>query len=207
MIVLRAPPPVLGVGSIIAGVVAASLTWFELDRTFRVPPSTTKKIALYALWWGFVLLNGALALFLYTQVYDLTLFANWPEWLRGVVVGGTYLSVVRQKFFTTQRSGKDDKTPIGIELLYENVKEAVFRRINDIAGAARQREVRQLSDSSQLAALARDAKLRVNNDTLLSRQRKTELLAWILTVLKDPQASEPDKKDALATFVLYGDQT
>ncbi|HSY49121.1 MAG TPA: hypothetical protein VLC46_09945 [Thermoanaerobaculia bacterium] len=187
--------------------VAASLTWFELDRTFRVPPSTTKKIALYALWWGFVLLNGALALFLYTQVYDLTLFANWPEWLRGVVVGGTYLSVVRQKFFTTQRSGKDDKTPIGIELLYENVKEAVFRRINDIAGAARQREVRQLSDSSQLAALARDAKLRVNNDTLLSRQRKTELLAWILTVLKDPQASEPDKKDALATFVLYGDQT
>ncbi|HXA16441.1 MAG TPA: hypothetical protein VN380_05585 [Thermoanaerobaculia bacterium] len=127
--------------------------------------------------------------------------------MRGVVVGGTYLSVVRQKFFTTQRSGKDDKTPIGIELLYENVKEAVFRRINDIAGAARQREVRELSDNSQLATLARDAKLRVNNDTLLSRQRKTELLAWILTVLKDPQASEPDKKDALATFVLYGDQT
>jgi len=208
MIINTAPPPVLGSGSVIAGVVAASLTWFELDRTFRVPPSTTKKIALYALWWGFVLLNGALALFLYTQVYDLSLFANWPEWLRGVVVGGTYLSVVRQKFFTTQGSGKgDDKTPIGIELLYENVKEAVFRRINDIAGAARQREVRQRSDSSQLAALARDAKLRVNNDTLLSTQRKTELLGWILTVLKDPQASEPDKKDALATFVLYGDQT
>jgi hypothetical protein len=154
-----------------------------------------------------VLLNGALALFLYTQVYDLSLFANWPVWLRGVVVGGTYLSVVRQKFFTAQGSGKGDKTPIGIELLYENVKEAVFRRINDIAGAARQREVRQLSDSSQLAALARDAKLRVNNDTLLSTQRKTELLAWILTVLKDPQASEPDKKDALSTFVIYGDQT
>jgi hypothetical protein len=43
---MTAPPPVLGSGSVIAGVVAASLTWFELDRTFRVPPSTTKKIAL-----------------------------------------------------------------------------------------------------------------------------------------------------------------
>jgi hypothetical protein len=46
---MTAPPPVLGSGSVIAGVVAASLTWFELDRTFRVPHSTTKKIALYEL--------------------------------------------------------------------------------------------------------------------------------------------------------------
>jgi hypothetical protein len=117
------------------------------------------------------------------------------------------LSLIRQKFLTTRSKDGTDETPFGIELLYEGAKDAVFRRINDIAGAARQEAVRKFSDETPLEELARKARLRIDSDALLSTQVRTELLAWIVTVLKDVDPSETDKKDALATFILYGDSS
>lgn len=191
-------------GSTVAGLTAAVLTFFELDRTFRIPASVTKKPVLYGLWWSFVAINGALAYLLYGQVADLALVASWPVWLKGVVIGGAYLSLVRQKFFTTQRGTGPEKTPVGLELLYENLKEAIFRRINDIARTARANEALELANKTSLVDLGRNAKLRVNNDPLLTKEQKAERLQWILTVIQDAQSTELEKKDALATFILYG---
>ena len=42
----------------IAGITAALLTLFDLDRVFYVPARVQRKVVLYLWWWGFILVNA-----------------------------------------------------------------------------------------------------------------------------------------------------
>src|SRR4051812_39373332 len=85
---------------LIAAATAGVLTYLEIDRKFRFPDAMKRRRLLYSWLWSFVLGNALLAGFL----FPLAMKANWvaqlPAYIRGVVVGVGYLSIVRQKFMT-----------------------------------------------------------------------------------------------------------
>lgn len=108
----------------IAFLVASALTLFDLDRTFYVPNNAQQKVRLYCWWWGFVLLNGGLAAAVYAGV-QASLLVEWPAWARAIVVGITYLAVLRAKLTTFEYQGRE--IPFGPELLYEQAKGYAFK--------------------------------------------------------------------------------
>src|SRR5207302_7529757 len=115
----------------IAGIVAAVLTLFDLDRTFYIPSTVRWKVVLNLWWWGFVITNGILAGLLYALLHDQPPLQNTAEPVRAILVGLGYLALVRLKFTTFTVQGQD--VALGLEPAYEGAKEYFFKRINRIA--------------------------------------------------------------------------
>jgi hypothetical protein len=189
----------------IAGFTASLLTLFDLDRTFYVPAKVQSKIALRAWWWGFILTNGLAAAALYAIFKDIEALRTLNPTLKAIVVGVTYLALIRAKFTTFNIQGKE--VPFGLEALYEGAKGFVYKRINSIAKAARFSETTQLAAAETLVALGARAKLSIDQDALLASDDKRKAKAWLLSVLKDDQTSEEDKRAALADFILSGQRS
>lgn len=189
----------------IAGFTASLLTLFDLDRTFYVPAKVQSKIALRAWWWGFILVNGLAAAALYVIFKDIEALRTLNPTLKAIIVGVTYLALIRAKFTTFNIQGKE--VPFGLEALYEGAKGFVYKRINSIAKAARFSETTQLAAAETLVALAARAKLSIDQDALLAADDKRKAKAWLLSVLKDDQTPEEDKRAALADFILSGQRS
>jgi hypothetical protein len=119
----------------IAAATAAVLTYLEIDRKFRFPDAIKRRRPLYSWLWSFVLGNALLAGLLFSVAMKAEWVANLPPYIRGVVVGVGYLSIIRQKFITVapKQKGDSDGSPVGIEYLYEAVKSAVYDHINEIS--------------------------------------------------------------------------
>jgi hypothetical protein len=186
----------------VAGITAALLTLFDLDRTFYVPSKVPRKVALWAWWWGFIVANGLLAAALYGVIGNTDALRNWNPWLKAVTVGLSYLALVRLKLTTFTFQGKE--VPGGFELFYEAAKEFVYKRINKIAKAARFDETTELSNKLSLPELAARAKLSIEQDALLPPEEKRSRKAWVLKVLTDNSSSDSDKRSVLADYILSG---
>ena len=104
----------------IAGFTASLLTLFDLDRTFYVPAKVQSKIALRAWWWGFILTNGLAAAALYAIFKDIEALRTLNPTLKAIVVGVTYLALIRAKFTTFNIQGKE--VPFGLELFTKGRK-------------------------------------------------------------------------------------
>ncbi|WP_218079574.1 hypothetical protein [Anthocerotibacter panamensis] len=187
---------------IIAAGVAGLLTLFDLDRTFYVPAKAAKKFLLYCWWWGFIAANGLLAALLYVNIYDLEALKGFPLGVRALLVGSAYLAIIRAKFTTLPIAGKE--VPVGIELVYEGAKTFIFKRINQIAKAARYEETNALALASKLEDLGRRAKLSIDQDALLSLEEKNSAGKWVLEVLQDQNSNDLEKRTALANYILSG---
>ena len=141
----------------VAGITAALLTLFDLDRTFYVPSRVQRKVVLYLWWWGFILANALLAALLYRITSDVDVLKGIHPSLRAIIVGISYLAFIRIKFTTFNFQGKE--IPFGLEVLYEAGKGYVFKRINNIAQAARFAETIDLATNRPLDDLVTQAKL------------------------------------------------
>jgi hypothetical protein len=186
----------------LATAVAAVVTFFELDRTFYVPPNAERRRTLWALWWAFVIGNGLLAGGLYLVVVSSGSMDSLDPWLRAGAVGVGYLGLIRLKFGTFGFEGKD--VPFGFEFFYESAKAAVYKRINRIAQRARTKEAIGYATAHSLGELATEAKLQVQQDQLLAVEQKEKLKAWILRLVEQPGSSDLDERAALADFILSG---
>ena len=186
----------------IAGLTAVLLTLFDLDRTFYVPAKVPSRLALWAWWWGFILINGLAAAAIYVIFKDLQPLQGINPIFKAVILGVGYLAVIRAKFTTVNIKGTD--VPLGPEALYEGAKGMVYRRINRITKAARFSETNELAKAETLDTLVSRAKLSVNQDALLSLDEKSRALIWILTLLEDKESTDEDKRLALADFLLSG---
>ena len=186
----------------IAGLTAGLLTLFDLDRTFYVPAKVPSRLALWAWWWGFIVINAVASAALYTLLKDLKPLQGLNPVLKAVLLGIGYLAVIRAKFTTINLKGID--VPLGPEALYEGAKGMVYRRINRITKAARFAETGELARTASLENLAGRARLSINQDALLSAEEKNRALLWILTLLDDRRSTEEDKRLALADFLLSG---
>ena len=186
----------------IAGMTAALLTLFDLDCTFYVPSRVQRKVVLYLWWWGFIVANALLAALLYRFISDVDVLRGIHPSLRAIVVGISYLAFIRIKFTTFNFQGKE--IPFGIEVLYEAGKGYVFKRINNIAKAARFAETIELANSRPLEDLVTQAKLYIEQDQLLASDEKRSRKAWLLRLTTDTTASEADKRAAIADYILSG---
>jgi hypothetical protein len=111
-------------GVVIAGLVASGMTWLELDKTFYVPKNVVERWKLRLWWWGFVVLNGIVAGVLYAVADEIVSFKQqinpWP--LRALLMGASYLALIRLKFGTVQTD--KGEVSVGLEAFYEGLKEA-----------------------------------------------------------------------------------
>lgn len=188
-----------------AGVTAALLTLFDLDRTFYIPSASRARWELRAWWWGFVLANGALSILLFGAVGATTAFENIPPLFKGILVGGGYLALVRSKFATISIQGKD--IPLGIEALYEGARGFVFRRINRIAQEERIRETTSLADEKSLEKLVAECRTVIEVNQIMTGEEKRLARAWILKVIEDAGSDDAEKRRTLANFRLSGQQS
>lgn len=187
--------------AVIAGLLAAGLTFCELDRTFYVPPKVGYKV--HVLRAAFLLGNGLLAVALYLLVDADGSIDSVNRWIRAALVGAGYLGLVRLKLVTIPvQSG--DGVPFGFEYFYEEMKGAVYRRVNRIAGKARRDQALAYAAPRTLGALGLEARLTVTNDQLMLPERKTEMLAWVLELIENPGESDVEERAALADFILSG---
>jgi hypothetical protein len=189
----------------VAGFTASLLTLFDLDRTFYVPARVQSKLALRAWWWGFILANGLAAAGLYAIFKDIEALRGMNPTLKAIVIGVSYLALIRSKFTTFNIQGRE--IPFGLEALYEGAKSFVYKRINSIAKAARFSETTQLAASETLLALAARAKLSIDQDALLTADDKRKAKAWLLTVLQDTRITDEEKRATLADFILSGQRS
>lgn len=189
----------------IAGLIAALLTFLEIDRKFRFPDSIRKRGALNLWWWGFVAGNAALAALLYPLAIQVEWIHKMPYVIRGAFVGVGYLSIVRQKFMTTP-SKQAEGAPVGIEYVYDSVKKTVHEHINRIAIDERTAAVKEKLQHTTLSQLALDARIRIQNDVSLDGVAKAETLKWLVSVMSDAQTTDPEKTVFIATYVLFGDR-
>ena len=188
--------------TLITGATAALLTLFDLDRTFYIPAKGERKAALYCWWFGFVIVNGLLAMLLYFIVKDFDAFKEMNVWLKAVVVGITYLALIRLKFATFSFQGNE--VPFGLEAFYDAGKNYVFKRINTIAVQARRIETTEMANTEPLDRLASDAKFFMEADALLTAEEKRSRQIWLLKVLQDGNISEMDKKITFANYIKSG---
>ncbi len=187
---------------LVTGTTAALLTLFDLDRTFYVPSRVQRKVALYSWWVGFILINGALAVLLYSILGNIEALNSLNIYLKAVVFGIGYLALIRLKFATFNFQG--NAVPFGIEAFYEAGKGFIFRRINSIAIQARREETNELAKNSTVKELASEAKFSIEADALISTEDKRSRLVWLLKILQDGTVSEEDKKIILANYIKSG---
>jgi hypothetical protein len=190
---------------LIAGGTAGILTLFDLDRIFYVPSKTQKKAALWCWWWGFIVLNAAIASLLLIALKDVEPFKSMQPIPQAFAVGLSYLAIIRAKVTTFSVQGRD--VPFGPEALYEAAKSFVYKRINKIAMSARYDETVALSNQYPLAELATRARLAIRQNAIMTEEEKQRASAWLLSVLQDPNSSDADKRTLVADFILSGKQS
>jgi hypothetical protein len=193
------------VETLVTGVTAALLTLFDLDRIFYVPAKVQRKLSLYVWWWSFVVINGLLAILLYFIVKDLDGFKDMNGWLKAVVIGIGYLALIRLKFTTF--NFQDKEVPFGIEAFYEAGKAFVFKRINNIAKQARFTETMELASAKALGDLTTQARMYIEQDQLISPEEKRARQIWLLSIIRDVNTTEFDKKAVIADYILSGQRS
>jgi hypothetical protein len=185
-----------------AAILAALLTWLDIDRVFYVPATVPKRAQLYGWIAAFVVGNSILAVALYGLLKDGDPFKSWPPLAAGAVIGLSYLALVRIKFATFTFGDKD--IPFGLELFYDAAKAAVYRRVNGIAKEARRQETIAYADARTIDQLREEAVLSVDQDALLPPEEKTATRKWIEDTVADVKASERDRKLTLANYIKSG---
>lgn len=188
-------------GWLIAAGVAGAVTYFEIDRIFLIPKGSPGRWAIRADVAAFVLVNSLLALALYALLNKAGILASIETWLRGLLIGAGYLSLVRLKFATV------NEQPFGFEFFYDLAKEFAYRRINRRVIDARTAAAKKHGQNRSLADLATEANSHTNFDSLLSEEEKSEAKAWILRVITDDETEEGEKKLILADFIRSGSRT
>jgi hypothetical protein len=179
------------VDGLIAGILAGAFTFFDLESKFYIPSKVPKRLSLSLFFWGFIFANGALAggLFYGLNVNPIPSFLpGWykilPGWIRALIVGSSYLALIRLKF-TTLKVGEHE-VPFGIELFYNRSRDWVYEKINEIAKQARYEETFDLAKRNSLDELVTRAKLSTDVDALLNSDQKQITKVWITKVADDP---------------------
>lgn len=191
---------------LLAAFIAGTLTYFDLDTVFDEPPplSWGPWFRLVIPWWGFVLSNVVLAVALYFVLKETTYFNNVDPWLNALCVGFGYPALVRLKFTTFTLNGK--AIPIGVDTVYEGLKDFVHKRINRVIREWRMEQIGSLAQS-EMTVLRQKAKALVVSDELMSNQQRKMVNVWIEQTAAAEGITDDDRRLLLATFIVTGGQT
>ncbi len=184
---------------LICSTIAVLLTIFDIAKTFYIPSHWKHRIAFFSWAGSFLLANGGLAALLYQNVRNLGALATLDPYLKAVIVGGSYLVLIRSKLATLKI--EKEEIPLGLEYLYNSVKQFVYRGMNRISITALTEEASALAATKSLKELAATVSAYINNNNLLEQTEKTARKAWLLKTINDPGA-EDEKRTTLATYIL-----
>jgi hypothetical protein len=185
-------------GQLIAAGVAGAATYLELDQVFFVPKKSPGRWGIRMIVAAFVLANALLALALYALLNEAAILSSVDIWVRGLLIGAGYLSLVRLKFATL------NEQPFGFEFFYDLARTFAYTRINRRVIDARHAGARQLASETSLVDLIEKANFNTSYDSLLTKQEQSEAKAWILRVIEDRETEEGEKKLILADFIQSG---
>ncbi len=185
---------------LIAAGTAGLVTFLDIDRTFYIPNKVEQKFHLYFLVVGFVFANAFLAAAFYLALQGTSFAKVLPEWARALVVGLSYLTLVRQKFASISAGGGE--APLGLEFLYNSARYSVYKRINRIAKAARYQEAIDLADRKSLEELKQDAELSISQDALLTEEEREKERKYVNSTYTDKQSDERTRSLVLADYIL-----
>ena len=188
-------------GALLAAGVAGGVTYLELDQVFTVPKKSRGRWGIRATTAAFILVNALLAVALYQLLNRAAILASVDVWVRGLLIGAGYLSLIRLKFATL------NDQPFGFEYFYELARRFSYTRINRRVVDARLDAAGDLAANTPIADLVSQAKGKTNFDSLLTPDEQNEVKAWILRVIKDKDATEEEKKLILADFILSGSRS
>jgi hypothetical protein len=180
-------------GSLIAAAAASVPTLLDLDERFQNIGTWSNRARIQIWWWGFVLLNAALAGGLYLAVESNDALKAQPTWMRGIVVGLGFLSLMRQKFGTV--SGQ----AVGIENLYDRIKRVFYRRLELAEQQVIAATVTRLLQNSDLARIRQRARVWA---ATLPAEQKDRWLEWLQRVEADT-VSDSEKCVVLATAIAF----
>jgi hypothetical protein len=105
---------------LIAAGVAGVVTFLEMDRVFKIPRGSPVRWRIRGAMGGFVAVNSILAVALYALVIEAGFLEGTNDNLRAVLVGTSYLGLVRLKFATVEGQ------PFGFEYFYELAKDSAL---------------------------------------------------------------------------------
>jgi hypothetical protein len=187
-------------GSLIAAITTALLIIFDLDRIFYWPRSIRKRTGM--LCWAFIFLvsNGILSGLFYTLFEQLDQIKDNPIWLKGMLLGIAFLTVIHLK--VTSLNVRETDVPVGLDILYEGGKTFVFKRINNLSSNGRIDDASTLSNRHELGDLGSRAKRLIDRDQLLSIDQKSSDKSWLTRVINDAAANDADKKEIVADYIL-----
>ena len=110
-------------GVLIAAGVAGLATYLEIDQNFVFPKNAPRRAEIWTVTAAFVLANALLAIGLYALLSKAEIFATAETWIRGLLVGAGYLSLVRLKFATVNGQ------PFGFEYFFDLARDYAYKRI------------------------------------------------------------------------------
>jgi hypothetical protein len=185
-------------GQALAAAAAGIVTYLEMDKVFFVPRQSPGRWAIWGISLLFVAGNSALAIALYALVVHAGILQDVERWLLGLMVGASYLGLVRSKFATLNGQA------FGFEYLYELAKEFAYVRLNRRVKEARRAGAEKLANKKSLSELVVEANFHAGSDSLTSEKEKKEIKAWILRVIGDIATPDSEKRLVLADYILSG---
>ena len=129
----------------LAAGLAGLFTYCDLAAIFDPPPHNLQwkpwsRLATW--WWGFILVNAALAGFLFQVLREKEPLKTWDPWVAAALAGASYSALIRFKFATLPNT---NNTALGFEAIYEALKRVVHKRINRIVRDWRMEQSQQLA--------------------------------------------------------------
>jgi hypothetical protein len=141
------------------------------------------------------LIAGVLTYLDLDTVFDEPPRLSWGPWFR---------LVVRLKFTTLSLNGK--AIPIGVDTVYERLKDLINKRINRVIREWRMEQIGRLAQS-EMADLRQKAKTLVISDELMNDQQRKTINAWIEQTAVAEGIANDDRRLLIATFIVTGGQT
>ena len=128
-----------------------------------------------------------------------TYFKSLNPWLGALASGAGYTALVRLQFTTLPVNGKN--TPIGLETIYEGLKNLVHRRINRIIRTWRMEQSETLARTN-LPNLRQRALLMVGTDVLLTSEQRNATRRWVEETAGHEATPEADRRRVLALYII-----
>lgn len=171
-------------GLIITVIITSAIIWVELYNTFIIEPNKLdNKRNIYSLYILFILLNNILAIGLFYALPSIFKQINVNSAFQGLIVGLGYQVIIKAKIFTIEKDGA--KIPIGLETLYEGIKDAFYKKINKIASKQRREKISGKVKQNNMKELVDEASAMIMADNLISGDRKSELDNWLRDLYRE----------------------
>jgi len=123
----------------------------------------------------------------------------FAPWVRAVLLGAGYAILVNMKLATLKFNNQE--FPIGLELVYQNLKRICYTYINREVIRADYNDALRKAQKGNLKDLASEVFFFISANRILSEEKRKDYKDWLLEVITDPFSTDLQKKILLCHFL------